>query len=107
MSAFTIIGGPGIVESNNGSGVFFDTGYNISNDGFLWGRIDFNVVGIGQTEITGGTGDGGIVNGSVIVPAVFTTATVNVVEGGPEVPEPTAVGLLALGFAGLATRRRR
>ena len=108
LSAFTVVGGPGIIEANNGSGVFLDTGYNASNDGFEWAIIDFNVIGTGSTDIIGTAGDGLIVNGGDEVPAVFTTATVNVNGGnGPTVPEPTTASLLVLGLAGIAARRRR
>ena len=109
LSAFTVVGGPGIIEANNGSGVFTDEGYDASNDGFLFGRIDFNVIGEGSTSITGTGGDGLIVNGGDEVPAVFTTATVVGAGGGggPKVPEPTTAGLLAIGLAGFVARRRR
>ena len=105
LASFTVTGGPGIIEDNNGSGVFLDAGYDASNDGFNWGRIDFNVIGTGSTDITGAAGDGQIVNGGDVVPAVFTTATINV--SGDIVPEPTTAGLLAIGLAGLVARRRR
>ena len=75
LAAFTLHGG--IFEANNGSGVFLDAGYSALNDGFEWGRIDFNVVGTGSTTITGKAGDGLIVNGNSIVDAAFTTATIN------------------------------
>jgi len=73
LFAFTVTGGPGILEANNGSGAFLDSGYNANNDGFLWGRVDFDVIGEGTTNITGRSGDGLIVNGAEEVPAIFTT----------------------------------
>ena len=106
LAAFTVVGGPGIIEANNGTGVFLDEGYDANNDGFQWGRIDFNVVGAGSTDVTGAAGAGQIVNGDAVVDAAFTTATINV-AGGPVIPEPTTAGLLALGLAGLVARRRR
>ena len=105
MAAFTVTGGPGILEANNGSGAFLDSGYTASNDGFEWGRIDFMVVGEGSVDVTGAAGDGMIVNGADVVPAAFTTATINV--GGDVIPEPTTAGLLAVGLVGLVARRRR
>ena len=106
LAAFTVVGGPGILEANNGSGVFFDEGYDANNDGFQWGRIDFDVIGEGSTQVSGVAGDGMIVNDGAVVPAVFTTATINV-GGGPVIPEPTTAGLLALGLTGIVARRRR
>lgn len=107
MRAFTVTGGPGILESNNGSGAFLDSGYDASNDAFNWGRIDFTVVGASgtSTNVTGAAGDGMIVNGASVVDAAFSTATINV--GGDIIPEPTTAGLLAIGLAGLVARRRR
>ena len=81
LAAFTVLNGPGIVEANNGSGSLLDAGYNLNNDGFLWGRIDFNVVGQGTVNITGFPGSGSIVNNGSSVDATFTTATVKVLPG--------------------------
>lgn len=112
LSAFTVHshgGGPGIIEANNGSGVFLDEGYDANNDGFQWGRIDFNVIGIGWTHVTGAAGDGSIVNGNEVVPAEFTTATINICGFAccNDCPEPSAACLLVLGLAGIGIRRKR
>ena len=101
LFAFTVTGS-GIVESF--SMVFLDEGYNAVNDGFEWGRIDFNVVGEGTTTVTGAAGDGLIVNGGSIVDAAFSTVTINATS---QIPEPTTTGFLALALAGLAVRRYR
>lgn len=105
LAGFTVTGG-GILEANNGSGVFTDAGFTASNDGFEFGLVNFNVIGEGTTDITATGGDGLIVNAGVEVDAVFTTATINV-GGGNDIPEPTTAGLLALGLGGLVARRRR
>ena len=104
LAAVTVTGGDGIREVYNGAGVGLDTGYNASNDGFEWALIEFTAIGAGTTDVTGASGDGLIVNNGFEIPAVFTTATITVGSG---VPEPTAAGLLALGLAGIAARRRR
>ena len=104
LAAFTVAGGPGILEENNGSGVFLDTGYDAANDGFLWGRVDFNVIGEGETNITGAAGDGLILDGGEQVNAVFTTATIT---AGNAVPEPTSAIVLAITLVGLTNRRIR
>ena len=105
LAAFTVTG-DGILEANDGSGAFLDEGYTASNDGFEWGRIDFNVIGEGTTTVSGVGGDGLIVNGVDEIDAVFTTATINVGPGN-SIPEPSTAGLLALGLTGLVARRRR
>ena len=104
LAAFTVTGGPGILEANNGSGVFLDNGYDAENDGFLWGRVDFDVIALGMTEVTGAAGEGMIVHNGQTVPAAFTTATIRVPAF---VPEPTSGGLIAIGMFGLFACRRR
>ena len=103
VAGFTVTG-QGIVNANNGSGVFTDAGFNMDNQAFLWGQLDFTVVGEGSTDISAVAGDGMIVNGDSVVDAAFTTATINV---GATIPEPTTAGLLACGLVGLVARRRR
>ena len=43
--AFMVTGGLGILEAHNGSDAFLDTGYDPSANAFLFGVVDFNVVG--------------------------------------------------------------
>ena len=101
--AFTIAGGPGIQEINTGP-VFIDHGYDADADAFLWGKVDFLVIGEAgsSTELFTESGDGYIVNGSQIVDASFGSATITV-----GIPEPTAVVALALAILGTAFHRRR
>lgn len=103
LAGFTVTG-DGILEANNGSGVFLDAGYTAANDGFEFGRVDFNVIGSGTTSVTADVGDGQLVSNGQAIDATFTTLTV---VAANSVPEPTSAGLLALGLMGLATRRRR
>ena len=100
LAGFTVTGG-GILEENNGSGIFLDTGYNASNDAFEWGRIDFNVIGEGVVGVSGRARDGLIVNNGKAIDATFSTVTILT-----PVPEPSTAAILSLGLAGLAIRRR-
>ena len=106
-NAFTVTGGQGILESNNGSGAFLDEGYDAGADAFLFGVVDFTVIGNDgdSVDLFTSAGDGMIVNGGDVVDATFGAATINV--GGGTIPEPTTAGLLALGLAGIVARRRR
>ena len=106
-NAFTVTGGQGILEANNGSGAFLDEGYDAGADAFLFGVIDFTVIGNNgdSVDLLTSAGDGMIVNGGETVDATFGAATINV--GGDVIPEPTTAGLLAIGLAGLVARRRR
>ena len=100
---FTVTG-PGIFEPNGPIGSIVDEGFSVINDGFEWGRIDFNVIGEGTTSVTGAAGDGMIVNDDSIVDAAFSTVTINATS---QIPEPTTTGFFALALAGLAVRRYR
>ncbi|MEM9411501.1 MAG: PEP-CTERM sorting domain-containing protein [Planctomycetota bacterium] len=93
LHAFTLMEA-GIIEFYNGSGPFLDAGYFPVNDAFEFGRIDFNVIGTGETSVTGQAGSGGIVNGASTVPAFFSTATIT----AQSIPEPTSALLIAVGL---------
>ena len=104
-NAFTVTGGQGILESNNGQGVFLDEGYDAGADAFLFGVVDFTVVGSmgSSVDLITSVGDGMVVDGGTALDPEFGNATINVTG----IPEPTTVGLFAVGFAGVAARRRR
>ena len=99
--AFRTFGSNGILESQNGSGVFLDQGYDSGADAFLFGRIDFMTIGEGSVNLITTSGDGQIVNDGQVIPATFGNATF--VVGA--IPEPTSTLLLAT--MGLAFLRRQ
>ena len=105
LVAFVVASGTGILESNTGP-VVFDEGYDAGSDSFLFGRIDFLVIGEGgsSTEISTVAGDGLIVNGSMIVDASFGGATINVVA---PIPEPSTCVVMTFLLIGLSRRRSR
>ena len=103
-NAFTVVAGDGIIDLNTG-GTFLDGGYNADADAFLFGRIDFEAVAAGSTDVLTSPGSGGIVHNGATVDATFGGLTVNV--KGDAIPEPTTAGLLAMGLVGLVARRRR
>ena len=100
LVAFTVTGN-GILERNNGSGNILDAGYSASNDGFEWGRIDFTVIGEGETTVISELAEP-IPGGVEILEPVFTTTTIT----ANAIPEPTAIGLLGVCLAGVVLSRR-
>ena len=80
LSGFTTLGGFGIEENHNGSGLFFDTGFDPQADAFLFARIDYAVVGPGQVDIVPNVGDGLVVsrtNSPNVLNPVFGIATID------------------------------
>ena len=80
----------------------FDAGFDADLDAFLLGTIDFDVVGNGVAEITlGPSGD--------FTDLGFTSTSLSLGQGTliVGVPEPTTMGVLALGLVGYVARRRR
>lgn len=79
LGAFTIVSGTGILAENTGP-VFFDQGYDPSAEAFLFGRVDFEVVGSAgdSVDIIVDEGVAGIVHQGMIVDASFGMATVMV-----------------------------
>ncbi len=101
LNAFEAISGQGILTSNNGSGTFFDQGYDTGADGFLFARVDWERIGIGETQLLTQAGSIGIVHDGATVDPKFGTATFSTV------PEPAAgAGLLMLVLCGAGFRRR-
>ena len=96
LNTYMVAYGTGILEQNTGP-VFFDQGYNPSADAFLWGRIDFNVIGAPgtSTDLITTPGEGGILNQGGTVPATFGGASISITSS--QIPEPSIAFLL---FAG-------
>lgn len=101
INAFTVGSGDGIVNANNGTGPFLDLGYDQSADAWLFGRLDFTIIGNGNADIITTPGAGGIVNNGETVDVTFGGATLGTV------PEPSAALLIGLVGIGLGCRRRR
>lgn len=102
LNAFTVVGGDGIINANNGSGAFLDQGYDAGADAFLFGRVDYEILDPnGQTELITAAGAIGIVHDGQTVNPIFGGATFG------SIPEPTSVGIFVLGIVGLLGRRVR
>ena len=75
--AFTVSGN-GILEANNGNGVFLDTGYDSGADAFLWGKMTFSALAPGEVQIVTVTDESLCVNGSEAFEVAHSLVTVNV-----------------------------
>ena len=74
--AFTITE-PGIVETNNGTGVFLDEGYDSGADAFLWGAVEIQLLSNGTVDLVAERGDGGIADDSVALFPTFGSASIS------------------------------
>ena len=81
----------------------FDADFDTDLDAFLLGTIDFNVVGEGEAVITLASRGQGFVDLS-FNPVFPSLGQGTLVVG---VPEPTTMGVLAVGLIGFVARRRR
>ena len=100
-------------DATNGTGLFTDELFE-SGNGFLFARIDFQVVGSGTAVISSAAaaghgsgapivGDDPMGNDTTLNPRFSSGVTINV----SAIPEPTSATLLAMGLVGLVARRRR
>ncbi|MEM7314733.1 MAG: PEP-CTERM sorting domain-containing protein [Planctomycetota bacterium] len=105
LRAFRVIGGTGILPSQATSvgGAFVDALHDPSSSAFLFARMDFDVIGIGETTFSLTEGSGLIVNGGSLVNPTFGSATVRATA----VPEPSTFGLLVAAFGCVSLRLRR
>ena len=86
--------------------VFVDTLYDATEDAYLFGRFDFDVVGEGTASfsVTPSDGDPGNI---VHAGGVYTTDLLGATLTANAIPEPTSAAILAMGLIGLVSRRRR
>ena len=79
LGALNVVGGTGILNQNTGP-VFFDQGYDVSADAFLFAKIDFDVVGPegSSVDILTEAGLTGIVHMGMTVEPSFGIATITV-----------------------------
>ena len=105
FNGFAVNEGSGILPSQTTGNLFEDTGH-VPGIGFLFAELTWELTGnlaagdVASIEL--GIGTNLIVDGGVELNPTFGNFTIT-----NAVPEPTAAGLLALGFAGLVARRRR
>ncbi|MEM9411944.1 MAG: trypsin-like serine protease, partial [Planctomycetota bacterium] len=81
FGAFSVVGGTGILNQNTGP-TFLDEGYDPMADAFLFGRVDYTVVGaVGDVvDITATAGDLGIVNAGMLVDSTIGMASIVVTD---------------------------
>lgn len=105
LRGFRVITGTGILPSQaaNAGGLLVDSLHDISSSAFLFARLDFDVVGSGETTLTIAEGDGLIVNDGVRLNPTFGSAKIQVAS----VPEPSSSILLSIGSVILCARRWR
>ena len=60
IDEWCIAGSPGVLAANNGTGVFFDNGYDLEADAFLLGIVEIQVAQEGCVFVNTSVGDGGI-----------------------------------------------
>ena len=86
----------------------FDPDYDGVADAFLLAQINYNIVGVGTSVLNLTAGSRGFFSNDSpdeLLDPTFASGTITVI---PEViPEPSSVGILALGLMGLLARRKR
>lgn len=73
------------------------------NGAVLLASVDYDIVGVGTTEILFSINSGDTLPGQVFIPPTLGSATLTAVN----VPEPSSAVLLALSAAGMIAHRRR
>ena len=86
-----------------------DPEFDVDANAFRVARIDFDIIGSGDADITLAVGANQFF--SDLTPDILLSPTLGAgsitVTGVPAVPEPSAMGILALGLVGFFARRRR
>ena len=94
LRGFRVLSGTGILsgQTSDAGNSQVDIGHDASSDAFLFARIDFEVLAVGDTTIGLTEGAGLIVDGGRRVEPTFGAASIAAVA----IPEPTFTGLLML-----------
>lgn len=101
MHGFSVIEGTGILPSQQTGETFEDRLHDSGSRAFLFGRVDFQVIGTGTTELVMSAGTRLIVDDGNGLSPTFRSAELTAV------PEPGSLLLLGISFSSFLLSRRR